>query len=534
MAVDPQRLRSEPHPDVGLILARDGAAILERWSQLVRARGAGVDRRHEAALRDDLPHVLEAMAQQLASADSAAESHQGPAQCHGAIRWQEGWSIGEVVHDYLLLRIVILEHLERSLDRPLALQETLAVGQVLDEVVASSIAAYEESQARHLRGLIERQANELAARERRTDEFLATLGHELRNPLAALSSALELTRLADPSDPACRDAQEIMGRQLQQMTRLVDDLLDVSRIAQGKLELRRERTDMSRLAEAVAHSLQPVFDAHEHRFRLERPEQPVWLDADPARVQQVLTNALMNAVKFTPRGGHIELLVHRERQWAVICIRDDGQGIAEDLLPHVFELYRQAQGATSMAGAGLGIGLALMRHLVELHGGTVEVHSAGPGTGAQIVVRLPLAEQAAAAEPGTLETPAAGPSAFRRALVVEDEPALALMLAELVARCGVEVRVVHDASAALKVAAQFRPQIVLLDIGLPETSGYDVAAQVRGLPGCESTVFVALTGYAQAEDYERSKEAGFVRHLVKPVSFEVLQQVLADAHQHGC
>lgn len=535
MVADPEILRSQPHLAIGEILLRDVSLILDRWSERIRESFPESRRLHEEALRDHLPHILQAMASQLASSNEDHLPHREPARIHGEARWEVGWSISDLVQDYLLLRLVLLEHLEQALPRRLHLSEIMAVGLVIDETIAASITAYESGREEFVRGVEQRRLHELAERDRRKDEFLATLGHELRNPLAAIAGAIELSRLAESNDPLFVDAHDILDRQVRQLTRLVDDLLDIARIARGGLELRRERLEAGQLATQVVQNLQPLVEARGHELKLFIADRLIWLDADPVRMQQILTNLVANAVKYTPLQGKIELHVQRDEQAAIFRVQDNGIGIDAELLPRVFDLYTHGDGPKHAHDAGLGIGLALVRQLVELHGGTVSAESAGRESGSVFSVRLPLAKELAdqhaaarrTATPTALEQ--AGDSFCSRVMVVEDHADLARMLARLVARCGPEVRVADDGPSALALAKEFQPEVILLDLGLPGMSGYEVAEELRAVPGLESAIFVALTGYGQEEDRQRTQTAGFSRHVVKPITFDVLQQVLRTA-----
>lgn len=531
MAADPDTLRSQPHSDLGAILIRDASPILDQWCERIRQEFPAARRLHEKALRDHLPQILRAIAEQLASTDGDHLPHRAPARKHGETRWDDGWSISNVVQDYLLLRLVILEHLQQNLSRRLQLAEIMAVGLVLDETISASIEAYEAGREQYVRGVEQQRTSELSERDRRKDEFLATLGHELRNPLAAIAGALELSRLAAPTEALFSEARDILDRQVQQLTRLVDDLLDISRIARGRLELRRQRIEAGQLATLVAKTLQPVFETRQQTLQMEIVDRLIWLDADPARVQQILTNVLVNASKYTPPGGHIALDVRRDEVAVIFRVTDNGRGIGADLLPRVFDLYTHGDRPTNTPDPGLGIGLALVRQLVDLHGGSVLAESDGPGLGASFTIRLPLANEASNAEAACGPAPAAAQEEVmcRRVLVVEDHADLARMLASLVSRCGPEVRVAADGPTALAAAREFQPDLILLDIGLPGMNGYDVAAELRKLPGLNGAVLVALTGYGQEEDRQRTQTAGFSRHVVKPIAFDVLQQVLRTA-----
>jgi signal transduction histidine kinase len=371
---------------------------------------------------------------------------------------------------------------------------------------------------------------EIQEAHRRKDEFLAMLAHELRNPLAPLRNALHILRLDPLGGPAAGQALEIAERQVGHLARLIEDLLDVSRITRGKIELRKEPVEFGHVIARAVESTGPLFAAGGHTLEVVGPPEPLWLQADPTRLEQVLANLLNNAAKYTEPGGRITLTAGREGQEVVLRVRDTGIGIPADMLERVFDLFTQAH--RSLASSyqwGLGIGLALVRRLVELHGGSVQAFSEGPGTGSEFVVRLPLQAEPVAVPPESAAgggRPAARP---RRVLVVDDNQDAAQSLACLLELEGHEVRTAHDGTAALETARAFPPDVVLLDIGLPGLDGYQVARRLRELLGLEQALLVAVTGYGQEEDRRRAEEAGFDHHLAKPVDLEALHELLAGA-----
>jgi PAS domain S-box-containing protein len=380
----------------------------------------------------------------------------------------------------------------------------------------------------------ERRARDaLQEADRRKDEFLAMLSHELRNPLAPLRNALELLRGPDAGGARLAWARDVMERQLQQLTRLVDDLLDVSRITRGKITLRKEPV---RLADVVAQAVEtsrPLIDLRRQRLTVEGPAEAVELEADPTRLAQVLANLLNNASKYTEEGGRIALTCGREGRQAVLRVRDTGIGIPPDVLPRVFDLFAQADSTLARSEGGLGIGLTLVKRLAELHGGTAAAHSDGPGKGSTFTVRLPLPAAAAApVAPSRAGRPAPdGPR--RRVLVVDDNVDAAESLAALLQVHGHEPRTAHSGPDALAAAGEFRPDLVLLDIGLPGMDGYAIARALRGEPWGRGLRLVALTGYGQDDDRRRALEAGFDQHLTKPAGPEVLLRLLADCPPAG-
>ena len=375
-----------------------------------------------------------------------------------------------------------------------------------------------------------KQASDLLREvDRRKDEFLATLSHELRNPLAPIRNAVELLRIAPHDEHVRREALATLQRQLLQLVHLTDDLLDVSRIARNRIELRRERIDIRAVVQSAVESAQPHVDAAGHTLTVSQPDEPVWLDADFTRLAQAFANLLNNAVKYTERGGRIEVTARAEGERAVVSVADSGVGIPPDLIARVFDMFTQLDYSRDRGRGGLGIGLALARRLVELHGGTIEAQSAGEGLGSTFTVRLPIA----AAHAGTprAEVPVGSVDVKPcRILVAEDQPDAAEMLRLMLAYSGHDVRVANDGVEAVTIAAQFLPQLVLLDIGLPRLDGYEAARRIRAAQGT-SVMLVALTGWGQDDDKERAREAGFDHHLTKPADPDVIHRLIAEI---GC
>jgi len=382
------------------------------------------------------------------------------------------------------------------------------------------------------RDVTERKRAEQALRDadRRKDEFLATLAHELRNPLAPLRNGLQVMKLATGDAGAVERARGMMERQLSQMVRLIDDLLDVSRITRGKLALRRERVDLAAVVQSAVEASRPLVEASAHRLTVALPPEPVWLDADPARLAQVLSNLLTNAAKYTDRGGDIRLTAGRYGGEAVVRVTDTGVGIAAEHLPRLFEMFSQVAPALDRSQGGLGIGLSLVKGLVEMHGGTVEARSEGPGKGSEFVLRLPAAD---GPPDGRTQQHVTGVEAAarprRRILVADDNRDAADSLAVMLRLAGHEVHVAHDGRAAVEAAGWFRPDVALLDIGMPQLNGYEAARLIRGRPHGRAVVLVAVTGWGQDEDKRRAAEAGFNHHLTKPADPAALETLLAGA-----
>lgn len=366
--------------------------------------------------------------------------------------------------------------------------------------------------------------------DRRKDEFLATLAHELRNPLAPLRNAIEILKMPGIDAQTIQDSRDLMERQVQHLVRLVDDLLDVSRVMRGKIELRKEAVSLATIVSRAVETAKPLIDALDHQLELTLPPEPLVLEADPIRLAQVVGNLLTNSAKYTEPGGRIWLSIVRDGNQAVVRVRDNGIGVAPETLPHIFSLFVQVDHAALRSQGGLGIGLTLVQNLVEMHGGQVRAQSDGLGAGCEVQVRLPLLTQLPALPRAekSLTQPSGSGAVRHRLLVVDDNQDAANTLAMLLGMQGHDVQVAHNGHAALELAAAHRPAMIFLDIGMPGMDGYQVARQVRQIPALESVVLTALTGWGQQEDRRRSAEAGFDHHLVKPPEPQVVERLLAN------
>jgi signal transduction histidine kinase len=389
------------------------------------------------------------------------------------------------------------------------------------------------------RGRIEeelrRRAEQLAEMDRRKDEFLATLAHELRNPLAPLRNSLNILRMSGDSNPAAERVHEMMERQVNHMVRLVDDLLEVSRITRGKIELRRERVELAAVLRSAVETSRPLMEAAGHQLAITVPPEPLILEADPVRLSQVIANLLNNAAKYTEEDGQIWLTARREGGEAAVSVRDTGLGIPADMLPRVFDMFAQVDRTLKRSQGGLGIGLTLARTLVEMHGGRVEARSEGPGKGSEFTVRLPLAAEDSIAEEARPRAGGAQPSPLsqKRALVVDDNRDAADSLGMLLKFLGADAHVVYDGPSALQALHIYRPAVVFLDIGMPGMDGHEVARHVRQAPEFGDVLLIAMTGWGQEEDRRRSKAAGFDHHLVKPANADALQALLSSLPERG-
>jgi signal transduction histidine kinase len=409
MTIDPRVLRSERHGEIGRIIHQDVDHLIERWSFRAVDEQPQASRVHHQALLDDLPRFLQSLGRSLAeSTDADNLPHRDPARAHGERRWEDGWSLPEVVRDYQILRLVLFEHLEQALERPLIAREVQAIGLALDEAISTSVSAYvrqRDAHTRHIEESLHSRATELREADRRKNEFLAVLAHELRNPLAPILNSVEVLRLLGPVDANVVRARDIVERQVKHMVRLVDDLLDVTRIAQGKIELRRSTFELAAVIAQAVQTTAGMYQAQRHHLVVHLPDQALRIEADNARVVQVLVNLLNNAAKYTDSDGRIELSASREGDEAMIRVRDNGIGIELEMLGRVFDLFTQVGESISRSQGGLGIGLTLVRQLVELHGGRVTVHSDGPGKGSTFEVRLPAVTEPRSGGPGTGASP---------------------------------------------------------------------------------------------------------------------------------
>lgn len=445
-----------------------------------------------------------------------------------AVRRQPAWS------DFPLLILteqgadseVVLRTLE-TLGNVTLLERPVRVPALVSAVRSALRARRRQYQIRDHLSENNRVAAALMEADRRKDEFLAILAHELRNPLAPLRNALEAMRLKPHDREAASWARALMERQVAQMVRLIDDLLDLSRVSRGRIELRHERSDLATLVQGALDVCGPSIANAGHRLTVELPGTPMPLVCDPTRVVQVICNLLSNAVKYTPPGGHITLSARRRDDLFEVSVRDTGIGIPSDMLARVFDMFTQVPHAIERSQGGLGIGLTLVKRLVELHGGQVEAKSVGPGLGSEFIVRLPerMTAHAAPVMVAALADKVSSPK--QRILVADDNRDAADSLAVMLRIAGHDVRTAYDGQQALDVAETFKPSLALLDLGMPRVNGHDTARRLRETEHGRNIVIIALTGWGQPEDRNRSLAAGFDHHLVKPVAPSMLERLLA-------
>jgi len=394
---------------------------------------------------------------------------------------------------------------------------------ILELLAAQIAAALERAQ---LLGSIRRQDEKWAEHDQQRNDFLAMMAHELRNPLAPILNAVEVLRLRRQVTPELEPSVTMVERQTRHLERLIDDLLDLSRMTRGQIQLRLERLDARMIVNRAVEDVHPIIDRRCHELFVTLPTEPLWLEADAVRLEQILVNLLANAAKYTEPGGRIWLELDLQPGEAVFRVRDSGIGIAPEVLPIIFNPFIQADKSLDRAQGGLGVGLTLVRRLAEMHQGTVGVHSAGIGKGSEFVLRLPALVEPAPAE--TLSQPEflADGAPLRRVLLVEDNVDAARSLGELLEIWGHEVHLAYDGLEAVEAACRTKPEVVLLDIGLPGMDGYQVARALRREPAFPPLLIVAVTGYGQSEDLARSQEAGIDHHLVKPIDLGTLKALI--------
>ena len=375
----------------------------------------------------------------------------------------------------------------------------------------------------------------LKSADRRKDEFLATLAHELRNPLAPICMGLELMKLTPNDQAAVADVHQMVERQTRHMVRLIDDLLDVSRITRGKLELRKSLIQFQSVVSHAVDASRPLIEEAGHKLSVQLPPQPVFLEADPDRLLQILSNLINNAAKFTPPGGLITIAAHVHDGTLSLSITDNGRGIAAEQLPAIFEMFNQARGASENGQTGLGIGLTLVKRLVEMHGGTIEATSEGLGLGSTFAIHLPVAQRtsATAAPQVAGDGPESHDASTIKVLLVDDNRDSLSTMNKMVSALGHEVCTAKDGLEAVAAAETFRPEVILMDLGMPVMNGYEAAREIRCRPWGQQMSLVAVTGWGQYDDRRRTQAAGFDAHLVKPLQMAALTQALAVRHRNA-
>jgi PAS domain S-box-containing protein len=406
---------------------------------------------------------------------------------------------------------------------------SLTISPIKDQsgnVVGASKIVRDVTEQKLLADDLRRLAADLSAADRRKNEFLATLAHELRNPLAPMSNMLEVVKRADGDGEVLKRAHETLERQLGQMIRLVDDLLDMNRVTHDRLELRRSEVELSSVVQQAVEVARPLVDSAGHHLTIDLPDEPIYLNADRARLAQLFGNLLNNSCKYTKPGGAISLSAKRVGEEVVVTVKDNGSGIPKDKLDSIFDMFMQVEQTSDRSQGGLGIGLTLVKRLTEMHGGSIEARSAGEGQGSEFIVHLPVLHRPADAAP--TGTDAASESPQRRVLIVDDNRDSADSLAMLMQLTGNKTYKAHDGIEAVEAIERHRPEVVLLDIGLPRMDGHEVCRRLRAQPWGKDIIVIALTGWGQEDDRRKSEEAGFNGHLVKPVDYDKLLELLSS------
>jgi signal transduction histidine kinase/CheY-like chemotaxis protein len=529
MTTKSAQLRAEPHNLIGTVIGRDAGIIVDKWAKRAIDEQPTAKRVHHDVLLDHLPTFLWELGKGLAdSSPTDAFRHCRPAGLHGDQRWEAGWSIDEVVRDYQLLRIIVIEHLHETVDRALTTHEVMALGVYFDDAIASSVKSFLVcSNSAVANGKLEK----IDTRSEELLSILGVLGHELRNPLAPLGNALQVLKLSGAEPAVVERARLLMERQHKVLTRLVNDLLDIPRLTQGKMQLRSESLDLCTLLRDVVEDRRSAFEEVGLELKVQIPVDPIHTMGDSLRLMQVVGNLLGNAVKFTDRGGEVvvELDCHPSRQVAILSVRDTGIGIEASVLPRIFEAFVQAERTFERSRGGVGLGLALVKGIVELHGGGVFAMSKGSGLGSTFIIELPLIDVPKHGEHNLESTPAK--SSAKSILVIEDNRDSAESLKEYLEILGHRVAIAHSGSDGVRVAASEPPDVVVCDIGLPGMNGHEVCAELKKNPALSRTVIVVMSGHQLEKEIvvEAKAKVNFDHYLLKPVDPRHLAELIQDA-----
>jgi two-component system CheB/CheR fusion protein len=539
-------------------------AIVKDWAKFAQDHIPPAKYMDSAQLRDHIEAILKFIANDLDLAqtkqeqrekseglDTKVDAGDSTGETHAELRFMEGFNASEITAEFRALRASITRQWEPARSRTEKdYTEIIRFNEAIDQLLSESLSRYNEKilaeqatlknqpalneemrrrnlELNELNDRLKLALNTLKDNDMHKDEFLAMLAHELRNPLTPIRNALEIWRSGDVKENGEKELQMILDRQLQKMVRLVDDLLDVSRITRGMITLKKDPVDLVQLISQAVESVRPQCEERQHKISLLLPRERVFVKGDAIRLEQVVTNLLINACKYTDPGGHITVTLESEVDGTLIRVADDGVGISPELLPHIFDLFVQAERSLDRAQGGLGIGLTLVRRLVELHGGTVKAKSLGLKKGSEFIIQLPIISEAEVALSVTPPIEPQKASLTKRILVIEDNADASMTTKMLLELQGHTVQTAVDGLSGIKTAQTFKPEVILLDIGLPGTDGYEVARCLRKLPETEKTLLIALSGYGQTEDRRRSKEAGCDHHLVKPVDAVKLRALIS-------
>jgi signal transduction histidine kinase len=524
VTIETERIRAEPHHEIGSIILSDAALLVERWAERARDEQPTAARAHHDILHNELLPFLQAVGAGLRqSGNRNPKEHRLEAVEHGEQRWDNGWSLTELVRDYQILQLVILEHLELELDRLLGYREAMAVGVFIDDAIAASIAAFVRSHEQNLKAIEQATTDAMREAQARKDNFLALVVHELRNPVAPIVNGIDtLNVLLLQADAPVRNAVHLIKRQSKHLARILDDLADLSRMEQGRLELQQAVIDVRDVIEQALQSCEAVIAERQHRVIRDIESDSLIVNGDSTRLVQVMVNLINNAARYTPPGGDMTIAAHRRDGSITITVRDTGAGIAPEMLSRVFDMYTRSEEATEAAPDGLGIGLALVRELVMLHGGEVEAFSGGIGEGAEFIVTLPAYSGSGLVERPTPE-PVQLPSF--RVLVVDDEPDGRESLSAVLRVMGHQVDSAADAVEGIAAAMKGDYQAAFVDIALPGHSGLEVAHAVRRERGSRM-LLIGLAGGSDPEEAELARQAGFDAHLAKPIDSDAIAELL--------
>lgn len=521
------RLRAESHVAIGDVIERSSKEIISRWAGRSKEEQPTAQRVHHNVLVDHLPAFLATLGRSLATAGDHSAGPRREAEEHGDQRWDNGWSVTEVVRDYQILRIILAEFLEETLGRRLESRESLVLNVAIDDAIAAAVAAFAASQTGPGTSLTTTRSEALDL----LLNVLGVVGHELRNPLAPLANSLEILQMAGGDPVQIEKTRQMMGRQLIVLSRLVEDLMDMPRLARGKMSLVRKPVDLARLVRACAEDRRQGLGAAGLALTVDVPAVPVWAIGDEARLTQVFGNLLGNAQKFTDRGGTVTVRLTAVAGRAQIIVRDTGIGIDASMLPRVFEAFTQADSSLNRNRRGLGLGLALVKGVVELHGGTVAAASDGPGAGTAVTIELPLADPASGPTADMAAEPT--PVKARRVLIIEDNPDSAESLKVYLELHGHSVVVAHSGADGLKLASVTMPEVVICDVGLPGMDGYAVATELRRLVSPPPVLIVAVSGHGPRMGPDNEPDRVFDYYLLKPADPDrVSRLIAADFHSH--
>lgn len=530
MTTKPALLRAESHNLIGSVIGRDAGMIVDKWARRAVEEQPSAKRVHHDVLLDHLPTFLWELGKGLADAGPPDSfRHCRPAKLHGDQRWETGWSIEEVVRDYQLLRLIVIEHLQQTIDHLLTTHEVMAIGVYFDDAIASSVTAFLACSTAAVAS--EKVIKSTDARSAELLSILGILGHELRNPLAPLGNALQVLKLAGAEPAVVERARLLMERQHKVLVRLVDDLMDLPRLSQGKMQIRSERLDLCALVRDVVEDRRGAFEDAGVHLKAELPDGPVFTIGDALRLTQVVGNLLGNAMKFTNRGGEVVVGLSQSpsQQLAVLSIRDTGIGIDSAILPRIFDAFVQADSGFDRNRGGLGLGLALVKGIVELHGGEVSARSDGPGAGAEFIIEMPLFDLPPDGR-GKAEIPSTMFSG-KRVLLIEDNQDSAESLKEYLELLGHQVAVASSGPEGVRLATVNPPDVVVCDIGLPGMSGHVVCVELKKLPSLSHTTVVALTGHPPEQEGSEVSQGNFDHYLLKPVDPSHLARIIQQAQK---